>query len=140
MEYFPGFTTLQLSQKVKSLLLKPYLIKNGMRIDCNFSDCVPFVVPGITSSSSCASSSSVSSSSSSQESKSANRDSVSDNRGVEIPVPERSGGTHEEIRRPAAETENQNRKEESKEVQGDISHELLDWLQEFWENLVDESA
>ena len=38
------------------------------------------------------------------------------------------------------ETENQNKKEESKEVQGDISHELPDWLQEFRENLVDESA
>ena len=72
--------------------------------------------------------------------KSVNRDSVSDNRGVETPESERIGGTSEELRGPAAETENQNKKEESKEVQGDISHELPDWLQEFRENLVDESA
>ena len=30
--------------------------------------------------------------------------------------------------------------EASEEVQGDISHELPDWLQEFKENLVDEST
>ena len=30
--------------------------------------------------------------------------------------------------------------EESEEVQRDISHELPDWLQEFRENLVDEST
>ena len=40
---------------------------------------------------------SASSSSSLQESTSANRDSVSDNRGVETPVSERSGGTNEEL-------------------------------------------
>ena len=51
--------------------------KIGKRIDGNKSNCVPFVVPGITSSSSFDTPSSVSSSSSSQESKLANRDSVS---------------------------------------------------------------
>ena len=59
---------------------------------------------------------------------------------METPVSERSGGTNEELRRPAAETENQNKKEESTDVQEDLSHELLDWMQEFKENLVDESA
>ena len=38
------------------------------------------------------------------------------------------------------ETENENKNVESEEVQRDISHELLDWLQEFRENLVDEST
>ena len=32
------------------------------------------------------------------------------------------------------------KKEESREVQRDISHELPDWLQEFRENLIDEST
>ena len=35
-------------------------------------------------------------------------------------------------------TKNKNGK--SEEVQRDISHDLLDWLQEFRENLVDEST
>ena len=35
------------------------------------------------------------------------------------------------------ETENQNK---NREVQRDTSHELLDWLQEFRENVVDEST
>ena len=40
----------------------------------------------------------------------------------------------------STETENPNKKLESKEVQRDFSHELPDWLQEFRENLVDEST
>ena len=123
---------------------KPHLIKNGKRIDCNISNYVQFVVPGISASSSSTTPSSASSSSSSQESTSANRDSVSDNRDVETPVSERSGGTNEELRgdplRESTETENQNKNEESEEVQRDISHELPEWLQEFRENLVDEST
>ena len=102
------------------------------------------MVPGISASSSSTTPSSASSSSSSQESKSADRDSVSDNRDVETPVSDRSGGTNEELRgdplHESTETENQNKNEESKEVQRDISHELPDWLQEFRENLVDESS
>ena len=122
----------------------PYLIKHGKRIDCNISNYVPFVVPGISASSSSTTPSSASSPSSSQESTSANRDSVSDNRGVETPVSERSEGTNEELRRnplhESTETENQNKNEESKEAQRETSHELPDWLQEFRDNLVDEST
>ena len=40
----------------------------------------------------------------------------------------------------STETENKNKTEKREEVQRDISHELLDWLQEFKENLVDEST
>ena len=40
----------------------------------------------------------------------------------------------------STEVENQNENRESKEVQRDISHELPDWLQEFRENVVDEST
>ena len=113
---------------------KPHLIKNGKRMDCNISNYVPLVVPGITASSSSTTPSSASSSSLSQESTSANRAPVSDN----------SGGTNEELRgdplHESTETENQNKNEESKGVQRDISHELPDWPQEFRENLVDEST
>ena len=76
----------------------PHLIKNGKRIDCNISNYVQFVVPGISASSSSTTPSSASSPSSSQESTSANSDSVSENRDVEAPVSERSRGMNEELR------------------------------------------
>ena len=57
----------------------PHLIRNGTRIDCNKSNYVPFVVPGISASSSPTMSSSASSPSSSEESTSEHRDSVSEN-------------------------------------------------------------
>ena len=63
---------------------------------------------------------------------------------METPVSERSGATNEELWRDplheSTETENQNKMRESKEVQREKSHELPDWLQEFRENLVDEST
>ena len=40
----------------------------------------------------------------------------------------------------STETENTNKNEGREEVQSDVSHELPDWLQEFRENLVDEST
>ena len=116
----------------------PHLIKHGKRIDCNISNSVPFVVLGISASSSSTTPSSTSPSSLSQ-------DSVFDvNRHTENPVPERSGSMSGELRRdPLHETtefENKNKNWESEEVRRDISHELPDWLQEFRENLVDEST
>ena len=70
---------------------KRHLTKKGKRIDCNISDCVPFVVPGLSTSSS-ATPTPTSSSSSSQ-------DSVFDtSRYTENPVPERSGSSSEEVR------------------------------------------
>ena len=65
------------------------------------------------------------------------------NRYSENPVPERSGSTSGELRgdplHGTTETETPPpKKRESKEVQRDISHEVLDWLQEFREILVDE--
>ena len=93
---------------------------------------MPFVVPGLSASSSSFSPSSTSSSSSSQ-------DSVLDDRYTENPAPERRGSTSEELRgdplHESAETI-----KESKDVQRDLSHELHDWLQEFRENLGDEST
>ena len=121
-----------------SAVKKPHLVRNGKRIDCNISNYVPFVVPCLSKSSSSTTPSPTSPSSSSQ-------DSVFDvNRYTETPVPERSGSTNEELRgdplHESTETENQNKNTESEEVQRDISHELPDWLQEFKENLVDEST
>ena len=116
----------------------PHLIKNGKKIDCNISNYVPFVVLGLSASSSSTTPSPTSSSSSSQ-------DSVFDvNRHTENPVPERSGSASEELRgdplHESTGTENKNINGESEEVQRDISHELPDWLQEFRENLLDEST
>ena len=109
----------------------------------NISNYVPFVVPGISVSSSSTTLSSASSPSSSQESTSANSDSVS-GKDVEAPVSERNTGMNDELRRDpfhdTTETENENKNRESEEVQRDFSHELLDWLQEFRENLVDEGT
>ena len=72
-------------------------------------------------------------------------DSVFDvSRYTESPVPERSGSTSEELRgdplHETTETENKNKNRESEEVQSDLVHDLLDWLQDFRENLVDESS
>ena len=75
-------------------------------IDCNVSNYVPFVVPGLSASSSSTTLSPTSPSTSSQ-------DSVFDvNRYTENPVPERSGSTSEELRgdplHESTETENKN--------------------------------
>ena len=88
---------------------KPHLISNGKRIDCNISNYVPIVVPGLSASSSSTTPSSTSPSSSSQVS-------VFDvnNRDTENPVQERSGRTSEELRGDplleSTETENKNKK------------------------------
>ena len=91
-----------------------HLTKKGKRIDCNISNYVPFVVPGLSASSSSTTPSPTSPSSSSQ-------DSAFDiNRYTETPVEERSGSMSEELRgnplHESTETENQSRNEES-EVQ-----------------------
>ena len=94
----------------------PHLIRNGRKIDCNISNYVPFVLPGLTASSSSTAPSPTSPSSPTQ-------DSVFDvHRYTENPVPERSGSTSEELR-------------------GDPLHvSTPDWLQESRENLVDERS
>ena len=67
---------------------------------------------------------------------SSSQDSVFDvNNYTENPVQERSGSTSGELRRDplheSTETENKNKNGELQEIQGDISHELPRWLQEF---------
>ena len=75
---------------------------------------------------------------------SSSQDTVFDvNRYTENTVPERSGSTSEELRgdplHESTEIENK-KKEEREEVPRDISSKLTDWLQEFRDNLVDEST
>ena len=116
---------------------KPHLTKNGMKIDCNISKCVPFVVSSLSTSSSTTPTSTSSTSSS--------QDSVFDvRRYTENPVPGRSGSTSGEFRETplhrSTETDNTNKNEGREEVHSDLLHDLLDWLQEFRENLVDESS
>ena len=101
--------------------------QKGNKIDCNISNYVPFVVLGSSTSSS-TSSTPTSSTSSSQ-------DSVS---GTENPAAERSGSTGEESRgnpllKPTKKTKSQIKMKETKKYR-------VDWLQEFRENLVDESS
>ena len=66
------------------------------------------------------------------------------NRYTENPVPERSGSASEELRgkplhEPTGTENNNNNNEGREEVQSDLLHVLRDWLQEFRENLVDET-
>ena len=102
------------------------------------SNYVPFVIPGISASSSSTTPSPTSPSSSSQDSV------FYVNRYTENPVPERSGSMSGERRgdplQESTETESQIKNRESEEVQRDVSHELPDWLEEFREILVDEST
>ena len=99
---------------------------------------MPFVVPGLSASSSSTTLSPISPSSSSQDSV------FGVNRYTDKPVPVRSGSTSEELRgdplHESTNTENKKKNGESEEVQRGVSHELPDWLQEFRENLFDESA
>ena len=111
-----------------SAVKKPQLIRNDKSIDCNISNYVPFVVPGLsTSSSTTPTPTSLSSSS---------QDSVFDvDRYTEKPGPERSGSRIEEQQRNP-ETENNKKKWRGSTKR--FLHELPDWLQEFKEKLVDE--
>ena len=96
---------------------KPHLTKNGQRIDCNVSNYVPFVVPGLSTSSSTTPTPTSSSYSS--------PDSVI---GTENPAIERSGGMSEELRgkfmHKPREIENKKKNEGREEVQSDLLHEL----------------
>ena len=107
---------------------KPHLTKKGKRIDRNLSNYVPFVVPGLSTSSSTTPTHTSSSSSS--------QDSVFDvSRYTQHAVPKRSGSTSEELlgnllHKPS-EIENKNKNEGREEVQSDLLHDMPDWLQDF---------
>ena len=102
----------------------PQLIKKGRKINFNTANYVPFVVPGLSTSSS-TSSSPTSPTSSSQ-------DTVTT---TEHPATERSESMSEEVQgnlsHVPAETENPNKNDDNEEVQGNLSHDLPEWLREF---------
>ena len=112
---------------------KPPLIRNGRRIECNTANYVPFVVPGLSTGSS---SSATSPTSSSQEAviptqhpRSTRSESTS---GIESVRGDPSRGP--------AETKNPNENEDNERVRGDPLRELTGGLEEFTENLVDNSV
>ena len=134
---------------------KPHLIKNGIRIPCNTENFVPIMVPGLSSSSS--GSSSTSKTPSRQESHSSSSSSASSSSPTvsEIQTREREDRTESDISpvhvstmvddrsgRPddtqANKTVKPNKKESKKEQSKSLCSEILEWLQEFRENLVDD--
>ena len=111
---------------------KPQLIKNGRKIGCNTANYVPLVVPGLSTSSS-SSSSLTSPTSLSQEAvtptqhpASLRTESMSEVRG--------------DSSRGPAETDNPNNKNDNEEVRSDPLRDQPEWLEEFKENLVDDSV
>ena len=112
---------------------KPHLTQNGKIINCKKANFVPFVVPGLSTSSS--------SSSSPASSTSSSRNTV---RSTENPATERSGTMSEESRenpsRGSAETENINRNEDDEELRSELLQDLPEWLKDFKENLVDKNV
>ena len=137
-----------------SMVKKPHLIKNGIRIPCNTENFVPIVVPGLSSSSSASSStlrtplkqesrssSSSSTSSSSTVSESQTREREDQNESDISPVPvsttvdERSGRPDDN---QAIQTPKTNQEETTIERGDPLCSEIPEWLQEFRENLVDD--
>ena len=139
-----------------SMVKKPHLIKNGIRIPCNTENFVPIVVPGLSSSSSgsdsstsrtlsrqgshCSTSSSSSSSSPTvSEIKTREREDRTESDispvTVSTTVDDRSG-------QPVVDQANQNPKPNKKEPKMErddpLCSEIPEWLQEFRENLVDD--
>ena len=134
---------------------KPHLIKNGSRIPCNTENFVPIVVPGLSSSSS--GSSSTSKTNSRQESHSSSSSSASSSSPTvsEIKTRDRedriesnispvqvSNSVDDRSRRlddTQANKTQKTKKEETTIEWGDpLYSEILEWLQEFRENLVDD--
>ena len=110
---------------------KPHLIKHGRKINCNTANCVPFVVPGLPTSSS-TSSSPTFLTSSSQETLTH----------TEHPAATNSESTNEEKQRNLshgpAEAEKPFKNDDNVDVQGNLSHDLPEWPQEFRHGLLNE--
>ena len=110
---------------------KPHLIKKGKKIHCDTSNHVPFVVPGLSRSSS-SSSSPTSPASSSQETVTP----------TEHPASARSEGMSEEVRGNSshgpAETETQNKNDDDEELQSGelqgVPSSRTDWLMKVFQN------
>ena len=147
-----------------SMVKKPHLIKNGIRIQCNTENFVPIVVPGLSANSSSGSDSSTSRTLSRQEShcstsfsSSSSSPTVSDTKTreredriesdispvtVSIAVDERSGRPDVDQANKTPKTKKKPQKEREdpllKERGDPLYSEIPEWLQEFKENLVDD--
>ena len=111
---------------------KPHLIKKGKKIHCDTSTHVPFVVPGLSTSSSTSSTSPTSSS----------QETVTD---TEIPATSGSEKASEDssargnLWHESAEIENPKKNDDEESQSGELQG-VPDWLQEFKDGLVDESV
>ena len=138
-----------------SMVKKPHLIKNWIRIQCNTENFVPIVVPGLSSSSS--GSSSTSRTPSRQESHSSSSFSASSSSPTvsEIQTREREDRIDSDIspvqvsnsvgdrsgqpdETQANKNQKPNKKETTIELGSPCDSEIPEWLQEFRENLVDD--
>ena len=136
---------------------KPHLIKNGIRIPCNTENFVPIVVPGLSSSSTGSSSTSRTPSRQESHCSSSSSSSSSSPTVSEIQTRERGDQTESDIspvhvsttlddrsERPDDGQANKNpktNKKESKREQSDpLCSEILEWLQELREILVDDEV
>ena len=120
-----------------SMVKKPHLIKNGIKIPCNTENFVPIVVPGLSSSSS--RSSSTSKTPSKQESHSSSSSSTSSSSPTvsEIQIREREDGNNNDIS-PVEVSElvddRSGQPDKTTIERGNpLNSEILEWLQEFRE-------
>ena len=138
-----------------STVKKPHLIKDGIRIICNTENFVPIVVAGLSSSSSGSSSTSKTPLKQESHSSSSSSSSPSSPTVGEIPVREREDRPNSDISpvpvsnlvddgsgQPDETQANKNlrpnKKESKKEQSVPLCSEILEWLQEFREILVDD--
>ena len=127
------------SAKITGIITIGPVVKNNIlskmagKIHRNTTNYVPFVVPGLSTSSS-TSSSPTSPTSSSQDTVNA----------TEYPASTRSESTSEEVQgnlsRGPAEAKNSHKNVDNVDVQGNLSHDLPEWLQEFRHGLVEENV
>ena len=125
-----------------SMVKKPHLIKNGIRIPCNTENFVPIVVPGLSSSSSGSTSTSKTPSKQDCHSSSSSSASSSSPTVSEIQIREREDGNSSDTSPVQVSTSVDDRSgqpdETTTERGNSLNSEILEWLQEFRENLVDE--
>ena len=103
---------------------KTHLTKNGKRINCKRANSVPFVVLGLSTSSS--------TSSSPDSSTSSSQDTLIS---TENPATERSEESRGNPSRGSAETENKNKNGDDEELRSELLQEVPEWLQDFKENV-----
>ena len=121
---------------------KPHLIQDGIRIICNTENFVPIVVPGLSSSSSGSSSTSKTPSIQERHSSSSSSSSSSSLTVREIQIREREDVTNSDISPVPVSTSVDVRSGQPDETTiergNPLDSEILEWLQEFRENLVDD--